>query len=83
MPDYGRRSRYAGRCVEENQDILNVSFPISKGMITDWDAMEDVWYHMYYDEMMVPPENFSILHTEIIDTSASSREKFVEVNNLL
>lgn len=42
--------------------------------------MEEIWTHMYYEDLLVPPEKCNILHTESIDNPMSSREKLTEVN---
>jgi len=52
---------------------------MENSVITDWDAMEAIWTHMFYEDLMVPPENFNILHTESFDNSREGREKLVEV----
>lgn len=79
---YGQRVAYAGQHAVENRGILDISNPISNGIITDWDAMEQIWYHMYFEELLVPPENFNILHTEPINNPMSCREKLIEVNKI-
>jgi len=43
--------------------------------------MEQIWYQMYYEDLLVPPENFNILHTEVDMNLNSSREKIFEVND--
>jgi len=38
---------------------------------------------MYYEDLLVPPENYNILHTEVDMNLKSSREKLFEVNNFI
>lgn len=45
--------------------------------------MEQIWYRMYYEELLVPPEHFNILHTEMDMNLKSSREKLFEVNDFI
>lgn len=78
-PGYGQRAIYTGEFVQHNRGFLDTSFPIHNCVITDWDAMEEIWTRMYYEELMVPPENFDILHTEPVNNPLSCREKLVEV----
>jgi len=78
---YGRRHMYAGQSAKDNRGILDTSCPMKNSIITDWDAMETIWTHMFYDDLMVPPENFNILHTESFENPPSCREKLVEVDN--
>lgn len=60
---------------------MDTIFPINNGVITDWDAMEYIWNQMYYEDLLVPPEDYNILHTESIMNNESSREKLVEVSH--
>lgn len=60
---------------------MDTIYPIRKSIISDWDAMEQIWYQMYYEDLLVPPENFNILHTEVDMNLNSSREKIFEVND--
>lgn len=83
IPGYGQRVRYVGRCASENAHLLDATSPISDGVVVDWDAMEDVWHHMYYEELLVPPDNFPVLHSEPVDNPPSCREKHIEVNSVL
>lgn len=53
---------------------------MNNGLITDWDAMEQMWCHIFYEELLTPPENFNILHTESLLNSMQCREKLIEVN---
>lgn len=79
-PESQQHDKYIGRYAQANEDLLDtITRPISRGAITDWDAMDDLWNHMYYEELLVPPEQFPILHTEMVENSMSSREKHIEV----
>jgi len=62
---------------------LKTSVPIENCLITDWDAMEDVWFHMFYEQLLIPPENYAILLTEPVHNPIPSREKLYEVNTIL
>ncbi|XP_060845430.1 actin-like [Rhopalosiphum padi] len=78
IPEYGENIVFPGEPAIRNKDILNTICPIRNGIISDWDTMEQIWYHMYYEELKVPPENYNILHTEVDMNSKSLREKMFE-----
>lgn len=80
---YGQRAMYAGSYAVKNRGILEISNPLKNGVITDWDAMEDIWYHMFYEELLLPPDKFPILHTEPVGNPISCKEKLAEVNNFV
>jgi len=75
-----QRPVYGGQFCYDNQGILENSRPIENCLITYWDAMEDVWFHMFYEQLLVPPENYAILLTEPVHNPTPSREKLYEVN---
>lgn len=74
---------YVGQYAINNHGFLDTSFPIHDGIITDWDAMEQIWYNMYYENLNATPENFNILHTEPVTNSMSCREKLIEVSHII
>ncbi|XP_050063449.1 actin-like isoform X2 [Aphis gossypii] len=74
-----QRPIYGGQFAKDNQGVLNISDPIKNCIITDWDAMEDVWFHMYYEQLLIPPENYAILHTEPTHNSIPCRDKLFEI----
>lgn len=80
MLGISQRPIYGGQFAKDNQGVLNISDPIKNCIITDWDAMEDVWFHMYYEQLLIPPENYAILHTEPTHNSIPCRDKLFEVN---
>ncbi|XP_025198166.1 actin-like [Melanaphis sacchari] len=77
-PEHEENIVFSGESAIRNKDILDTICPIRKSIICDWDAMEQIWYHMYYEELLVPPENYNILHTEVDMNSKPLREKMFE-----
>lgn len=78
---YGQRELYAGLFAKDNRGILDINSPIQDGIITDWEAMEEIWYHMFYEELLIPPEKYPILLTEPVGNPTSCQEKLVEVKH--
>lgn len=46
-------------------DVLDISYPIKTGLITDWDKMESIWKHCYDNELKVDSKDHNVFLTEV------------------
>jgi actin len=53
--------------------------PIERGVITNWDDMEKVWHHCFYNEMCSAPEEHPVLLTEIPCNLKFNRERTTQI----
>lgn len=59
--------------------VMDVSKPIEKGIIKDWDVMEKIWHHTFYNEIKVDPQEHPALITEAPQNPVENKEKAAEI----
>ncbi|XP_064595283.1 uncharacterized protein LOC135461926 isoform X2 [Liolophura sinensis] len=79
MVGLGNRDTYIGYMAQEKRGMLSLEYPIKRGVVTDWDTMEEFWKHMYYNELRAAPEEHPVLITEPPLNPKSNREKMIEI----
>merc|ERR1712159_300136 len=77
----GDKECFVGAEAQEKHGTLILKKPIEKGIITNWEDMEHVWHHTFFQELRVNPADDigCVLLTEAPLNSKENRERTIQV----
>jgi actin-related protein len=70
---------FIGEEALSKREMLTLKNPIERGVITNWDNMEKIWHHTFYNQFRVSPEDHAVFLTESPKNSKPSKEKMTEI----
>ena len=70
---------FVGYEANKKRDVLNIKSPIAGGRVTNWDNMELVWHHTFYNQLRVEPQEHCVLVNQPPLTPKACIEKTTQI----
>lgn len=70
---------FVGEEAMAKKGVLSITYPIEHGIVRDWNDMEKVWHHTFFDALRVDPEKHPVIVTEAPLNPKKNRERMVEM----
>ena len=74
-----RKDYLIGHKAEAMGNTLSLSYPVQRGVVTDWDDMEEVWRYMFDQDLRIKSQDWSVLVADATLNPAANREKMTQV----
>ncbi|CAK5083857.1 unnamed protein product [Meloidogyne enterolobii] len=70
---------FIGTDAQTIRGMISIKYPIERGIVKNWEDMEKIWHHTFYNELRVKPEEHPLLLTEAPLNPKVNRDKMTEI----
>ncbi|CAA6656449.1 unnamed protein product [Spirodela intermedia] len=70
MVGMGQKEAYVGDEAQSKRGILTLKYPIEHGIVSNWDDMEKIWHHTFYNELRANREKMTQIMFETFNVPA-------------
>ena len=78
MVGMDQKDAYVGDEAQSKRGALTLKYPIGESIICNWEDMEEIWRHSFY-ELQVSPKDRHVLMTEAPLNPRSNRERMASI----
>ncbi|MCL4124293.1 UNVERIFIED_CONTAM: hypothetical protein GTU68_056308, partial [Idotea baltica] len=75
----GNKKLFIGDEAIDKKGVLSLRYPIKHGIVTNWEHMEMIWHHTFYNKLRVEPRDHPVLLTEAPLNPKFNREKMTQI----
>lgn len=75
----GHKSQFFGAEALLKRNMLSLNYPVERGIVNNWDDMEQIWQHGFYSQLRAAPEERAMVLLEPPLNPNPHREKMLQI----
>jgi len=79
MVGMDHQTEVIGDEAQRQRGVMILKYPIEHGIVTNWDDMEKIWHHTFFNELRVAPEEHPVMLTEAPLNPKNNRERMCQI----